>query len=495
MPCPRALAFPVLLLACAADAPAAPPGPTGVGDEPSTARDPSGRTLHWVEHLIDGAAQLPALRGADGLIEVDLDRDGRLDVVAVHEDSGHVRAAFGGERWGAWSHVTLADAQADGAEDVAAGDLDGDGDMDLVVAAERGHLLLLQNPGARARDPAAWRRFVPAITTGRGSFIRVGVGDFDGDGRLELCAANKGATLDGAGRELRPSAETLRAILTAQPTAISLFDLPPDPFSDAGWTEWELDRLRIPMHAAPVDLDGDGDLDIVGGGRGQFDGLRVYENLGAPTPGARPTFTTRVLGLRAEDQRALAGSGIPLLNGQTMKFVDLDGDRDLDILTMVTLSVYGWFEQPSERVGPWPFHRIGDLAPDHVIGFATGDFDGDGRLDVFVGGYSKGLRTEDGAYALGDPMGRLALDLGLDGGGLTWRREEVSRRVRGMFDDFVARDVDGDGDLDLVGTRGNSGTYDGLFWLEQRRSSGPARRFTAARASESASVPLPPPAR
>lgn len=490
MPWLRALAFPVLLVACAVDAPVSP-APRGVGDEPSTARDPAGHTVHWVEHLIDGAAELSSLRGADGLIEVDLDRDGRLDVVAVHEDSGHVRVAFGGARWGEWSHITLAAAQADGAEDVATGDLDGDGDADLVVAAERGHLLLLQNPGDRARDPAAWRSFVPAITTSRGSFIRVGVGDFDGDGRLELSAANKGAVLAGAGMERTPSAATLRAILTAQPTAISLFDLPPDPFSDAGWTEWELDRLRIPMHAAPVDLDGDGDLDVVGGGRGHFDGLRIYENLGASPPGARPTFATRVLGLRAEDQRALGGGGIPLLNGQTLKFVDLDRDGDLDILTMVTLSAYGWLEQPAARDDPWPFHRIGDLAPDHVIGFATGDFDGDGHLDVFVGGYSKGPREEDGAYALSDPMGRLAVDFGVDGSGLRWRREEVSRRVRGMFDDFVARDVDGDGDLDLVGTRGNSAAYDGLFWLEQRRSPGPARRFTAARGRESASVPLP----
>ena len=73
-----------------------------------------------------------------------------------------------------------------------------------------------------------------------------------------------------------------------------------------------------------------------------------------------------------------------------------------------------------------------------------------------------------------------------------WRRHDISRRVRGMFDQFVARDMDGDGDVDLVGTRGNSGRFDGVFWLEQVRSDSPRPAFTPARAEESRALPLPP---
>lgn len=476
---------------CADDVAPAAPGRQSVDERASAATAPDGRFVHWVEHLVDGPDQVPGLRGADGLIEVDLDGDGRLDVVAVHEDSGHVRASFGGARPGDWTSVTLDATRSDGAEDVAAGDLDGDGDLDLAVAAERGHVLLLQNPGARARDPGAWRAFVPAITTGRGSFIRVGLGDFDGDGRLELSAANKRVVLAEAGYGRTPNVETIRAILAAEPTEISIFDVPANPFADEGWAEWVLDRVKIPLHAAPVDLDGDGDLDVVGGGRGQFDGLRVYENLRGAAPGARPAFATHVLTLDPDDRQMIAANGIPLLNGQTLKFHDFDSDGDLDILTMATLTLYGWLEQPASLDATWRFHRIGDLAPDHVIGFSVADFDGDGRVDVFVGGYSKGSREEDGAYALDAPLGRLALERGADGRGMAWRREDLSRRVRGMFDDFVARDVDGDGDVDLLGTRGNSAAYDGVFWLEQRRASGAVRRFTPARPHESAAVPLP----
>ena len=73
----------------------------------------------------------------------------------------------------------------------------------------------------------------------------------------------------------------------------------------------------------------------------------------------------------------------------------------------------------------------------------------------------------------------------------TWTRHDVSRRIRGMFDKFVARDMDGDGDVDLVGTRGNSVPYDGVFWLEQVRSAEPLPAFDQARERESRQLALP----
>ncbi|MGB0407039.1 MAG: hypothetical protein ACPGC1_07105, partial [Pseudomonadales bacterium] len=64
--------------------------------------------------------------------------------------------------------------------------------------------------------------------------------------------------------------------------------------------------------------------------------------------------------------------------------------------------------------------------------------------------------------------------------------------VRGMIDLFASRDLDGDGDLDLIAPRGNSGAFDGLVWFEQVRSEGPRRAFRPARAEESRPLPLPP---
>ncbi len=73
-----------------------------------------------------------------------------------------------------------------------------------------------------------------------------------------------------------------------------------------------------------------------------------------------------------------------------------------------------------------------------------------------------------------------------------WIRHDISRRARGMHDEFFARDMDGDGDVDWVGTRGNSGTYDGVFWLEQIRTEQPVRAFTPKRVVESRPLPVPP---
>ena len=69
--------------------------------------------------------------------------------------------------------------------------------------------------------------------------------------------------------------------------------------------------------------------------------------------------------------------------------------------------------------------------------------------------------------------------------------EAGSRRRRGMFDKFVAQDMDRDGDIDFVSTRGNSKPYDGVFWLEQVRTPGPVRAFTPARSRDSPEVSLP----
>jgi hypothetical protein len=60
-----------------------------------------------------------------------------------------------------------------------------------------------------------------------------------------------------------------------------------------------------------------------------------------------------------------------------------------------------------------------------------------------------------------------------------------------MFDKFIARDFDRDGDVDFAGTRGNSVPYDGVFWLEQVRTREPVPSFTKARAHDSEEMPLP----
>ena len=73
-----------------------PATPLTVADTPTDARAPDGEYISWREHRIDDEdlAGVP-IRGGDGLQMADIDRDGFLDIVSVHEDSNHLRIAFG----------------------------------------------------------------------------------------------------------------------------------------------------------------------------------------------------------------------------------------------------------------------------------------------------------------------------------------------------------------------------------------------------------------
>ena len=441
-----------------------------VGDTPTTARTTDGQFISWHEHLIDDPTQSGVpFSGSDGLVMGDLDGDGLEDIVSVHESDteyagtpdGHVRIAFATDDPRRWHNVTLAEGtDAAAPEDAAIADVDGDDAPDVIVAAELAHLIYLQNPRDKPRS-ARWERLILPMTQGRGSYIRVFFADFDNDGTPEAVAPNKGAQNPG------PDDFTRK-------TPISLFSVVGDPLHADGWRETVLGTYSVPQNAEPVDLDGDGDLDIVGGSRGEAR-LVYFENI---STGA-PEFREHALSV------ANAQTG-----GFNLDYADLNGDGRLDIVAATSIGL-AWLEQPVDVAAPWLAHPIGDFGPDTMTAIKLADIDSDGDQDVVVGSYSRGPRDRDGDVTVDDPLGRIGWFANPGTPGEPWPRHDISRRKRGMFDKFLARDLDHDGDLDLVGTRGNSAPYDGVFWLEQVRTrvAGPA--FRRARVEDSQEVPLP----
>jgi len=128
-----------------------------------------------------------------------------------------------------------------------------------------------------------------------------------------------------------------------------------------------------------ADIDGDGDLDLFVGGRFR--------------PGRYPEPVSSTLWVNEEGELRLSGSlsepfeSLGLVSGVT--FTDLDGDGHPDLALAVEWgpvrvfrNQHGHFE---EMTAPWGFAgRTG-----WWTSITTGDFDGDGKLDLAVGNWGR----------------------------------------------------------------------------------------------------------
>jgi hypothetical protein len=304
---------------------------------------------------------------------VDLDRDGRLDLVIA--DLGEVppadhlkgsvvwlqRLAGGGYR----KHVLASGLPR--VADVEAIDADGDGDLDLVVAAfgwrQVGSLLLLEN---RTRD---WSHpvFVPRVLDARTGAIDVPVVDLDHDGRPDVVTVfsqhyeTVAAFLNKGGGAFRT--ETIYAA--------------PHPAWGSSWVD-------------VADLDGDGDLDVILSHGDMLDDFMLKPYHGIQWLENRGAFPFV--------EHALAA-----LNGvHGARAVDLDGDGDLDIVAVAyvppprgaaaappPLPSLVWLEQVAR--GRFVRHTL-EVGRRHVS-FDFADYDHDGDVDLVVGNFGSETET------------------------------------------------------------------------------------------------------
>ncbi|MFW6085282.1 MAG: CRTAC1 family protein [Gemmatimonadota bacterium] len=304
------------------------------------------------------------------------------------------------------------------------GDYDGDGDLDVFVANQRG----ADNELYRNDGEAGFTRVddTPATGDGGRSFSAVWV-DVDGDGWLDLHVAN-GRDGDGGGevdflyrggpggsltrvRGVPPVEEALRS--GGATWADFDGDGDPDLFlpvntdgepnrlyrNDGNWRFTEvaeqvgLDHRPLPGSPAAsvahwVDFDADGDLDLfVGNAVGTMDFL--YENDG-----------------KGRFRKVTAGRlGLDATYVSDAVWADLDNDADLDL----AIAVWGGASEIYLNDGTGRFFPAdgGDFGS--VVNFASSisaeDYDGDGDLDLFLtqwpineaGGEPNQLYRNDGA--------------------------------------------------------------------------------------------------
>ena len=333
---------------------------------------------------------------AHGISTVDLSGNGHLDLVAVDTNVGLYW--FENHGGGAFTRHIIHRQTPQWLERHVIADINADGQPEIVcVDNVNGSLLWFEFEGD-PRDPRSWKPHYICDGQLPGAYD-VAVADFDGDGQMDVAASSwslgnqfawfqncqgqwikhiidrnisetrtiRAADIDGDGRiDLLGTAFGGNQVLWYQNTG--------DP-THGGWVKHVIDTAAQPCHGQPVDIDGDGDVDVVmalgmrhvPGTQGPVPHQIVwYENDG--NPGDGPWKKHVICESFPSAYEAVAA--------------DLDGDGQVEVVaTAIREGQVVVFKHAGDPTGPWSMQILKEnwINVNQVV---VADLVGDGRPDI-----------------------------------------------------------------------------------------------------------------
>ena len=203
------------------------------------------------------------------------------------------------------------------------------------------------------------------------------------------------------------------------------------------------------------DLDGDGWPDVVASSWREGNMFTWHRNPGSLS-GKSADYMTSAASDNMWAEWKMQKIGENLLETRNARLADIDGDGDLDVLGTASRSgLIVWLENPGYLSPlPWPLHYIDQTGrPGH--GHAI-DMDKDGDLDVVM---ASGFVADIVPSEVMPVVGRIAWYENIDHGA-RWKRHVVQESLP-AFEAF-ARDLDMDGDVDIVATAKDLSWYENL---------------------------------